>query len=347
MSLAVSLRNVSKLYRYGDTGFQALSDISLDVERGTIQGVIGSSGAGKSTLLRCISLLEKPDTGRVLVDGIDLATLQGATLRTARQKIGIIFQQFHLLRSRTVYGNVALPLELAGKSHAETEARVMDLLRWFGLEEKAQSYPMQLSGGQRQRVAVARALATNPSVLLSDEPTSALDPETTASVLDLLRRVRDEFGVTVILITHELDAVRAICDRVAVLQGGCIVEEGPVEDVLLHPMTDATRRMLHNRTSVEPFFDGRQVDSKEVTTILELKTVGSSAVEPLLSEIARALEVDVVLLQGDIGRLHNTPYASLVLAISGKRHIEAEAFLQARGASVRIASSGSKSGDAL
>ncbi|SEB53611.1 methionine ABC transporter ATP-binding protein [Terriglobus roseus] len=173
MGIAVALRNVSKVYQNGDTRFQALSDVNLAVERGIIQGVIGSSGAGKSTLLRCVSLLENPDEGQVLVDGIDLATLEGETLRTARRKIGIIFQQFHLLRSRTVYGNVALPLELAGRDATEVAARVQDLLRWFGLEEKAGSYPAQLSGGQRQRVAVARALATNPSVLLSDEPTSA------------------------------------------------------------------------------------------------------------------------------------------------------------------------------
>ncbi len=342
MTAAVLLHNVSKLYQHGGTSSQALSDINLAVERGAIQGIIGSSGSGKSTLLRCISLLESPDEGQVLVDGIDLATLQGATLRTARQKIGIIFQQFHLLRSRTVYGNVALPLELAGRDRAEIDARAHDLLRWFGLEEKATSYPAQLSGGQRQRVAVARALATNPSVLLSDEPTSALDPESTASVLDLLRRVRDEFGVTVILITHELDAVRAICDRVAVLHHGRIVEEGPVEEVLLRPTNDATRRMLRGRTSAEPFLD--HTHPNEITTILEVKTLGSIATEPLLSEISRSFNVDVVLLQGEVGRLHNTAYASLVLGISGERHGEVACFLQQRGASVRSLSSGQEKG---
>ena len=335
MGIAVALRNASKVYQHGDTRFQALSDINLAVERGIIQGVIGSSGAGKSTLLRCVSLLESPDEGQVLVDGIDLATLEGETLRTARRKIGIIFQQFHLLRSRTVYGNVALPLELAGRDATEIAARVQDLLRWFGLEEKAGSYPAQLSGGQRQRVAVARALATNPSVLLSDEPTSALDPETTASVLDLLRRVRDEFGVTIILITHELDAIRAICDRVAVLHGGRIVEEGPVEEVLLRPAHEATRRMLHERAFDASVLEHLPAEGKGSTTVLELKTLGAVAAEPLLSEISRRFNVDVVVLHGDIGRLRQTAYASLVLAVSGNRRAEVAPFLEERGATVR------------
>ena len=233
------LEEVSKSYsRNADGGahtIAALTGVNLAVPRGTIQGVIGFSGAGKTTLLRCISGLERPDTGRVVVAGMDLAHLDGEPLRLALRQIGVVFQHLNLLHSRTVAGNIGLGLELAGRSKQEIKDRVAELLAWFGLEEKAKQYPSQLSGGQRQRVAVARALALKPAVLLTDEPTSALDNETTTSVLNLLRRVRDELGVTILLITHDLEAVRALCDRVAVLEAGQVVEEGRIEDVFLAP----------------------------------------------------------------------------------------------------------------
>lgn len=223
---------------------EALSGVDLTVERRCIQGVIGISGAGKSTLLRCICALEKPDDGRILIDGLDLAHLDGAELRAARRKLGVIFQQLNLLRSRTAAANIALPLELSGIAKPRIRERVAELLDWVGLEEKASQYASQLSGGQRQRVAIARALSLNPSVLLADEPTSALDTETTASVLDLLGRVRKEFGVTILLITHELGAVRAICDRVAVLDAGRVVEEETVEELMTRPVSAAAKRLL-------------------------------------------------------------------------------------------------------
>lgn len=233
-----------KRYQHGEQWVEALAGVDLSVEPGTIHGIIGFSGAGKSTLLRCISRIEKPDTGRVLVTGSDLASLEGEALREARRRIGIVFQQLHLLRSRTVAGNVGLPLELLGRPKAEIDARVTELLQWFGLADRGRQFPSRLSGGQRQRVAIARALAMRPAVLLTDEPTSALDPETTALVLSLLRRVRDEFGVTILLVTHELSAVRAICDRVSVLDAGRIVEEGRVEQVLTAPRSSAAKRLL-------------------------------------------------------------------------------------------------------
>jgi D-methionine transport system ATP-binding protein len=240
----VEIVSLRKRYRHNDTFVEALSGIDLTVERGCVQGVIGFSGAGKSTLLRCICALEKPDEGRILIDGSDLAHLDGAELRAARRKLGVVFQQLNLLRSRTAAANIALPLELSGVPKPRIRERVAELLAWFGMEEKASQYPSQLSGGQRQRVAIARALSLNPSVLLTDEPTSALDPETTASVLDLLRRVRQEFGVTILLITHELSAVRAICDRVAVLDAGRIVEEETVDQLLTRPVSAAAKRLL-------------------------------------------------------------------------------------------------------
>lgn len=240
----VSLEGVSKSYLHDGQRIEALSDVNLSVEPGAIHGIIGFSGAGKSTLLRCISRIEKPDTGRVLIDGRDLAHLEGAPLREARRRIGIVFQQLHLLRSRTVAENVALPLELSHRPKREIAERAAELLDWFGLADRASQFPSRLSGGQRQRVAIARAIAMHPAVLLTDEPTSSLDPETTAAVLALLRRIRDDFNVTILLVTHEIDAVRAICDRVSVLENGRIAEEGSVNEVLLSPQSSAARRLL-------------------------------------------------------------------------------------------------------
>ncbi len=230
---------------------EALSGVSLTVAPSLIQGIIGFSGAGKSTLLRCITRLEEPDEGRVMIDGLDLAHLHGAELRAARRRLGVVFQQLYLLRSRTTAGNIALPLELAGAPSSRIRERVQELLTWFGLEDKAAQYPAQLSGGQRQRVAIARALCLNPTVLLTDEPTSALDPETTASVLEILRRVRDELKVTIVLITHELDAVRALCDRVAVLENGRIVEEETVQELLHRPVSAAARRLIGSHRNAD------------------------------------------------------------------------------------------------
>jgi D-methionine transport system ATP-binding protein len=240
----VSLEGVSKSYWHSDHRIEALSEVNLHVEPGSIHGIIGFSGAGKSTLLRCISRIEKPDAGRVLIDGRDLAHLEGAPLREARRRIGIVFQQLHLLRSRTVAENVALPLVLSHRPKREIAERVAELLDWFGLADRANQFPSWLSGGQRQRVAIARAIAMRPAVLLTDEPTSSLDPETTASVLSLLRRIRDDFAVTILLVTHEIDAVRAIGDRVSILENGRIVEEGSVSEVLVSPRSSAARRLL-------------------------------------------------------------------------------------------------------
>ncbi len=238
------IRLVDVEKRYPGTGGAALAGVSLEVVRGEVFGVIGQSGAGKSTLIRLINALERPTAGRVEVDGIDVAGLAPAALRVLRRRIGMIFQNFGLLSSRTVAANVAFPLKLADMPRAERDAKVAALLDRVGLTEHADKYPAQLSGGQKQRVGIARALATDPDILLCDEATSALDPETTRQVLALLRDLNRDLGLTIVLITHEMDVVRASCDRVAVLEQGRVVEAGPVTDIFAAPSHPATRRML-------------------------------------------------------------------------------------------------------
>ncbi len=315
---AISLEGVTKSYPAAQGWHQALENVSLSVEAGAIQGIIGFSGAGKTTLLRCVSRLERPDSGRVVVDGSDLVHLEGQALRVARRRIGIVFQQFHLLRSRSVVENVGLPLEIAGESRIAIADRVGELLEWFGLSEKADAYPAQLSGGQRQRVAIARALAARPAVLLSDEPTSALDAESTAAVLDTLRRVRDEMGVTILLVTHELDAVRAICDRVAVLEHGRIVEEATVEDLFLRPSSAAARRLLGKSARIEQIrrFLGEK-QAYQGSVFLSVQFIGGSTARPLLSQAARISGADLHLLHGEIGQLRGSAYGNVIVEALG------------------------------
>ncbi len=336
------LQGVSKSYARKDAGkgggnrsaIEALKGIDLAVQRGTIQGVIGFSGAGKTTLLRCISGLEKPDAGRVVVADTDLAHLDGEALQHARRQIGVVFQHLNLLHSRTVAGNVALGLEMAGRPKQETKSRVAELLAWFGLEDKARQYPSQLSGGQRQRVAVARALALQPAVLLTDEPTSALDNETTTSVLNLLRRVREEFHVTILLITHDLETVRALCDRVAVLEAGRIVEEGPIEDVFLAPVSSAAQRLLHSPTVLDA---GPPAIEGELSAVIQVKVVGTTAAEPLLSGLTTNFGVEVNILRAQIDRLNNMPYAFFVLRLSGSEYAVEQSIASLRAKGIAVA----------
>ena len=239
---AISVRGLSK--RFAPGALPALDGVDLEVQAGAIHGVLGLSGAGKSTLLRCIARLEKPDAGEIVIAGNDWTRLTAAELRRERGRMGIVFQQLHLLSSRTVAANVALPLELNRRPRATIAPRVTELLEWFGIADKARDYPAQLSGGQRQRVALARALATSPRVLLADAPTSALDPEPRASVLNTLRGIREQFGVTILIITHDLHSAGTICDTLTVLDAGRVAESGPARQLLEHPATEITRRLL-------------------------------------------------------------------------------------------------------
>jgi D-methionine transport system ATP-binding protein len=333
----ISLEGVRKTYTLAESEFLALDNVSLSVGAGTIQGIIGFSGSGKTTLLRCLSRLEAVDAGRVVVDGADLAHLDGEALRLARRRLGIVFQQYHLLRSRTVGQNVALPLELAGLNRIAISSRVKELLTWFDLGGKRDAYLSQLSGGQRQRVAIARALATKPSVLLSDEPTSALDAETTASVLETLQRVRDEMGVTIVLVTHELNAVRTICDRVAVLDQGRVVEQTTVPDLFLRPSSDAARRLLgHNDALTRLRTLIGENHRLSGASFLSLQLVGVSAEAPLLTQAARYFGIDLQVLHGEIGRLRDVRYGNLLVAVHGEAAPAASAiqFLEENGAVV-------------
>lgn len=241
----IEIQHLTKIFPVDGGEVRALDDVSLTVENGEIFGIIGMSGAGKSTLLRCLSLLERPSKGRVLIDGTDLAAMRGGELREARRRMGVVFQGYNLLMQKTVAENIAFPLKLEkGYDRAAVNARVEELLELVGLADKAKAYPAQLSGGQKQRVAIARALATNPQLLLCDEPTSALDPLTTTAMLSLLEDINKKLSVTVIIITHELSVVRRVCRRVAVIGDGLVCEQGLVDDVFEHPKSDAARLLL-------------------------------------------------------------------------------------------------------
>jgi D-methionine transport system ATP-binding protein len=274
-------------------------------------GVIGASGAGKSTLIRLINGLEKPSGGKVVVDGDDVAALGVEGLRSLRRRVGMIFQHFNLLSSKTVAGNVAFPLKLAGRPDAEVKARTAELLARVGLADFADKYPAQLSGGQKQRVGIARALATGPKVLLCDEATSALDPETTEQILELVSNLNRELGLTIVLITHEMDVVRRVCDRVAVLEGGKVVETGPVEAVFLHPASATARRFVMEADGVPA--DGAGVGGR----VVRLTFRGEATYKPILGAVARETGVDYSILGGRIHRLRETPYGQLTLSLTG------------------------------
>ena len=318
----VELDRVRKTFRT-PTGraMVALDDVSLSVPSGSILGVIGPSGAGKSTLIRCVNLLERPDAGRVCVAGAALTALDGAALRAARRGIGMIFQHFNLLSGRTVAGNVALALEVAGVPRADRAARVAALLPLVGLADKADVYPARLSGGQKQRVGIARALATNPSLLLCDEATSALDPETTDDILGLIRTLRDRLGLTVLLITHEMAVVKSVCDAVAVLDGGRIVEQGRVFDVFTRPQTALARRFVGEviGDAVPPGTLARlpAAGEGEVRRILRVLFAGPHATRAVISEASRRFGIDLNIISGRIDAIGAEPFGLLSLASYG------------------------------
>lgn len=319
----IKLENLHKTYQ-GDTGsLEALRGVSAHIPEGEIFGVIGKSGAGKSTLIRCINMLERPTSGSVVVDGEELTTMPERKLRDVRKKIGMIFQHFNLLSSRTVYDNIAFPLELAGKNAAEIAAAVDPLLELVGLTDKKNQYPAQLSGGQKQRIGIARALANNPKVLLCDEATSALDPQTTHSILTLLKDINQRFGLTIVIITHEMQVIKEICDRVAVIENGLIIEEGSVVDLFVRPQTPTTREFIrtiinHDMPEIFADIDFSPVPIPGSTLMLRLSFIGASANEPIIAGVLRRFNVEVNILFGNIDHLKNTPFGTLLVELSGE-----------------------------
>lgn len=329
----ITVENLTKYFTQNNERVAALDDVSLEVPDGAVCGVVGPSGAGKSTLARCISLLEKPDSGAIRVDGTDLVSMDGRELRGARRQIGVVPQGDSLLRQRTAAGNVALPLEAARMSASDRRKRVAELLDLVGLTDKAAVYPDHLSGGQRQRVAVARALAAKPSVLLADEPTSALDPATTDSVLTVLDRARSELGVTVLVVTHDMAVVRRIADDVAVLEEGKVVEHGKVLDLVSEPGSRVGSTLLPETDQaryLQPANSGHDV-------VAEVVLVGFAAVGALLPEASNRFEVDLSILGGGLTRLGDTPVAKFRIGLSGDRSESALKWMIERDAHVRRA----------
>ncbi|ACL70975.1 methionine ABC transporter ATP-binding protein [Halothermothrix orenii] len=316
----VVIKNLVKEYNTGHGKVTALKGINLRVREGEIFGIIGPSGAGKSTLIRTINLLEKPTSGEIYINGVRLTSLKGKTLRKKRQKIGMIFQHFNLLNSRTVRGNISFPLEIAGVPAVEREERVERLMELVGLGDRADHYPSQLSGGQKQRVGIARALANNPDLLLSDEATSSLDPESTESILNLLSRIREEMNLTIILITHEMEVIKQICDRVAVIEGGKIIEEGKVIDVFASPQAPLTRRFIKSVINFDlspRVLEHLDVIDKKEGKIIRLSFVGEKTHKPLISSLVRKYKIDANILYGNVDDIKGVPFGTLVLKLEG------------------------------
>ncbi len=320
----IELRHISKDFGTGEHAVHAVQDVSLTVETGEIFGIIGFSGAGKSTLVRCINLLERPTSGEVLLDGQELTALPPKQLRQTRKKIGMIFQHFNLMPSRTVAGNVAYPLRGSGLSREQIAAKVQSLLELVGIGNKADAFPSQLSGGQKQRVAIARALANDPSVLLCDEATSALDPQTTKAILHLLRDLNAKLGLKIVLITHEMAVVREICHRVAVMEHGRVAEQGEVFNVFVDPRQDITRSFIRTTSNLQKVEELIAADSpvtrlKPGELIIRLSYVQRNAAEPLISVVTKLFDVSLNIIFADINIVQDAPIGGTVAIISGER----------------------------
>ncbi|AZO16361.1 methionine ABC transporter ATP-binding protein [Mesorhizobium sp. M2A.F.Ca.ET.043.05.1.1] len=332
------VRLVDLKRRFGATA--ALDGVSLTVKKGEILGIIGRSGAGKSTLIRCLNGLERADSGEVFIEGREISRLGERELQPLRRRIGMVFQHFNLLSAKTVEDNVALPLKIEGRPRAERMARAAELLQLVGLSEKAKAYPASLSGGQKQRVGIARALAARPALLLSDEATSALDPETTRSILALLKDINSRLGLTILLITHEMEVIRSIADRVAVIDAGRIVEEGAVWQVFADPKSEITRSLLGGiRPQLPPEIASRLVPGEGAETILRIDVAGEAARRPLLSELGASVPGAFRLVHGGIDHVQQEPVGTLFVAVPGAdaAHLAAViAFLKNRGARVEV-----------
>lgn len=339
----IRLENVSKTFTDSNKEVHAVNNVSLTINDGDIFGIIGFSGAGKSTLVRCINLLEKPTDGKVFVDDAEITALSGKELRKARKKIGMIFQHFNLMPSRTIFGNVAYPLRGSGLSKEEIKEKVHHLLELVGISEKENAFPSQLSGGQKQRVAIARALANDPNILLCDEATSALDPQTTKSILKLLQQLNQTLGITVVVITHEMAVVKEICNRVAVMDHGDVVEEGEVFHVFASPKEPLTRSFIKTTSNLQKIEELIAADSPVVTTkkgelIVRLSYVEKNTSEPLISTVTQKFGIILNIVFADVEIVQNAPIGGTVAIVSGEssRIDEALQYLRDKNVGVEV-----------
>lgn len=321
MSEFIKIRNLVKQYKLKNgTEFNAVNDVDLDIEKGDVYGIMGLSGAGKSTLVRLINRLEEPTSGEIIVNGKNVLEYDQKQLREFRKKTGMIFQHFNLLNSRNVASNIAFPLEISGWKKVDITKRVDELLEIVGLVDKKENYPEQLSGGQKQRVAIARALATNPEILLSDEATSALDPRTTNSILELLKDINKRFGITIILITHQMEVIRRICNKTAIMSDGKIIEEGTTKEIFLNPKTILAKEFVSNISHDELEFNetGLNLGNKAETTILKLKFTGEQVDKPYIYELIKNFDINISILSGAIDKLSDTKVGHMVIEIQSQ-----------------------------
>lgn len=303
----IQIRNVTKTYTGKDNKVEALKGINLEINKGDIFGIIGMSGAGKSTLVRCLNFLEKPTSGTVIIEDKDLSGLSGKELRKMRTQIAMIFQHFNLLMQRNVLDNVCFPLEIVGMKRKDAVKRAMELLDIVGLSEKAKSYPSQLSGGQKQRVAIARALATNPKILLCDEATSALDPTTTKSILSLLKEINQKYGITIVIITHEMSVVQEICSHVAIINSGELAEHGTVEEVFTHPKTDAAKKLV--------FMVSQTIDEMKGKKCIRITFRDNSSFEPVIANMVLECKAPVNILLADTRNINGIAHGEMILQL--------------------------------
>ena len=336
----IKLENIDVTFKQGVKVVNAVKNVSLHVEPGDIYGIIGYSGAGKSTLVRTINLLQRPTKGNVVVNGVDLLKLKPKGLRAARKKIGMIFQHFNLMNTLSVFDNVAFPLKKSGKTKSEIEQKVLSLLELVGLEDKVNSYPRQLSGGQKQRVAIARALANDPDVLLCDEATSALDPKTTYSILELLQKVNVQLGITIVIITHEMQVVKEICNKVAVMEEGEVIEQGSVLEIFTNPERDLTKDFIdtatHINQGIETVLSHEQLlNLQEGDYLVKISFVGASTGEPLITKLSTQFQVAANIL---FEIIQDTPVGTLLVGLSGEKSgIEnALSYIKEQGVSVDV-----------
>ncbi|OFK62226.1 methionine ABC transporter ATP-binding protein [Globicatella sp. HMSC072A10] len=319
----IELKDIEVVFKQKDNVVTAVKDVNLSINRGEIFGIVGYSGAGKSTLVRTINLLQRPTHGSVTVNGQNLIELTPAELRTARKKIGMIFQHFNLMNSRTIFDNVAFPLKGSGLSKKEVAHKVAELLNLVGLKEKSDSYPSQLSGGQKQRVAIARALANDPDVLLCDEATSALDPKTTSSILKLLKELNQKLNITMVVITHEMAVVKDLCDRVAVMENGHVLEEGSILEIFTQPKQRLTKEFINTATHFDQEIElvlkhPQTISISHESELARLTYTGNQTTQPFITEVIREYGIEINILYGHIEIIQNTPVGNLLVALKGE-----------------------------